>query len=129
MVFLLLSDKIMATGFLFLLQVFGVVLGIWSVWAMKINNLNVAPEVKKNAVFVESGPYYIIRNPMYASLMVFFGTGLLQSFQLVKFIVFLILVLVFIFKIHLEEKFLEDRFGKIYLDYKKKTYRLIPYLV
>lgn len=96
---------------------------------MKINNLNVAPEVKKNAVFVESGPYCIIRNPMYASLMVFFGTGLLQSFQLVKFIVFLVLVLVFIFKIRLEEKFLEDRFGKIYLDYKKKTYRLIPYLV
>ena len=127
--FLMLSGNILATGILLYLQIFSAILVLWSVWAMKIGNFNVAPEVKKDADFVDSGPYGLLRNPMYTGLILFFGAGLLDDFEIIKFIVFLILLLVLLLKIRLEEKFLKKRFGKVYLAYMKKTYRLIPYIV
>ena len=127
--FLMFSGNILATGILLYLQIFSGILVFWSVWAMKIGNFNVAPEVKKGADFVDSGPYGLLRNPMYTGLILFFGAGLLDNFKIFKFIVFLILVLVLLLKIRLEEKFLKKRFGEVYLAYMKKTYRLIPYIV
>lgn len=127
-IFFLIQGNILASGILFVCQIFGLIICFWSILVMKIGNFNVQPEVKRNAVFVSSGPYHLIRNPMYAGLIVFFGAGVLNSFQMMKFLVFLILLLVFIFKISLEEQFLEEQFGENYIAYKKKTKRLVPYL-
>ena len=95
---------------------------------MKIGNFNIQPELKKNAVLVNSGPYKLIRNPMYTGLILFFGSGLASSFQLLNSLVFLLLVLVLLLKINREEKYLALSFGEDYLAYKNKTHRLVPYL-
>ena len=128
LMFLSIHGEIFANGFFLFFQILGVILSIWAIWAMKIGNFNIQPELKKNAVLVNSGPYKLIRNPMYTGLILFFGSGLVSSFQLLNSLVFLLLVLVLLFKINREEKYLALRFGADYLAYKNRTYRLLPYL-
>jgi protein-S-isoprenylcysteine O-methyltransferase Ste14 len=118
----------MGQGVFLIAQMSGFILSLWAVVIMRPGYFNIQPEVKPNASFINSGPYRLIRNPMYTGLIVFFGSGILSSFQNMKFVVFVILVIVLIFKIRLEEKFLENRFGSTYLLYKSKTYRLLPFL-
>jgi protein-S-isoprenylcysteine O-methyltransferase len=127
-IFFLIQGNIFASGIFLVIQILGFILCFWSILVMRIGHFNVQPEVKKNAVFVNSGPYRFIRNPMYAGLIIFFGAGVLHSFQMMKFLVFLLLLLVFLLKISLEEKFLAKQFGEKYIAYKKKTKRLVPYL-
>jgi protein-S-isoprenylcysteine O-methyltransferase Ste14 len=110
------------------IQIIGFIISCWGVLAMKIGNFNIQPEVKTNALFRTNGPYKLIRNPMYVGLILFFGASLISNYSNIRLIVLVILILVFIEKIKLEEKFLLEKFGEIYADYKKKTYKLIPFL-
>jgi len=126
--YLVFSTKFINQGYLLFFQIFGFLICLWAVVVMKLGKFNIQPEVKLNANFVSKGPYRVIRNPMYLGLILFFAPGILNSFQLVNFSVFLALIIILLFKIRLEERFLEIYFGEIYLDYKNRTYRLIPYI-
>jgi len=126
--YFLIWGNILAFGWLILFQLLAIGLGIWSVVVMRIGNFNIQPEVKTKAVFVTSGPYGLIRNPMYAALLFFFGAGVINSFQWMNLIVFLVLLVVFLLKITMEEQFLTVKFGDKYLLYKSKTYRLVPFV-
>ena len=129
------AGNLFITNYWLALQLFGLVLGIWGVLVMKLNNFNIQPEVKSKAVLISKGPYRIIRNPMYAGLLLFFGISVILNFNFnkilfstIRFSIFLLLTFVLILKIGMEEKFLKTKFGSNYLTYKKKTYRLIPYI-
>ena len=126
--YLLFFTKFMSQGLLLIIQISGILLLLWAVITMRLGNFNIQPELKQNAHFVNSGPYRLIRNPMYTGLIIFFGAGALHSLELTESFVFLILTLVLIIKIRLEEKFLENRFGQAYVNYKSRTYRLLPYI-
>ncbi len=126
--FFLFSPGLLAKDLWLLFQGIGFIISLWGVIAMKIGNFNVQPEVKSTAIFITSGPYKIIRNPMYSGLILFFGASLIPNFSPIRIAVFIVLVFVFIEKIKLEEKFLFEKFGEPYSDFKKKTYRLIPYI-
>lgn len=128
LLFLLIQGKIVANGFFLIFQIVGVFLSVWAIWVMKIGNFNIQPELKKNAILVNSGPYKLIRNPMYTGLILFFGFSLVSSFHILNFLVFLLLVIVLLLKINREEQYLALRFGEDYFAYKKRTYRLVPYL-
>ena len=94
---------------------------------MKIGNFNIQPEVKANALFRNNGFYKIIRNPMYTGIILFFIASIISNFSYLRLSILTVLIIVLIEKIKLEEKFLSEKFGEIYLEYKKKTYRLIPF--
>lgn len=122
------SGGIIAKNIWFVIQIFGFIISLWGILAMKIGNFNVQPEVKPTAIFKTNGPYKIIRNPMYTGLILFFGAALISNYSSLHFSAFILLVIVFLKKIALEEMFLSQRFGNTYLEYKKKTYRLIPFI-
>ena len=65
---------------------------------------------------------------MYTGLLIFFGTGLLDDFSWPALLVFAALGITFGMKIRDEEKFLTQRFGEAYLNYKSRTFRMIPYV-
>jgi len=125
--YFLFSGKFIAKNYWILFQIIGFSISFWGVLAMKLGNFNIQPEVKPTARFVSNGPYQIIRNPMYTGLILFFWAAVISHYSPIHLIVLIILVIVFIEKIIMEERFLAIKFGKKYLDYKEKTYRLIPF--
>ena len=121
-------ENLLVNNTLITLQIIGLSLLIWAIFVMQIGNFNVQPELKMNAKFITKGPYKFIRNPMYAGLLLFFSANIISEFSFFSLAIFAILVAVFLSKITMEESFLNEKFGVIYEKYKKKTYRLVPYI-
>ncbi len=126
--FFALDRHLFAKGSLLIIQILGVGIGLWGIAAMRIGNVNIQPEVKPNAVFVSSGPYKIIRNPMYSGILIFFGMSVINHFTLLRLAILLLLATVLLMKIFMEEQFLIEKFGTRYEQYKQKTHRLIPFI-
>jgi protein-S-isoprenylcysteine O-methyltransferase Ste14 len=133
--FFAIAGSLFTRDFWLILQLIGLGLGGWGVLAMKMGNFNIQPEVKTNAVMVSSGPYKIIRNPMYSGLLLFFGISVFGNFDFdnltysfIRLSVFILLTAVLIMKIYMEEAFLTRKFGTKYTIFKEKTYRLIPFI-
>ena len=121
-------QKIVGSGTLLILQLAGLVLCLWSIYVMQIGNFNVQPEVKTGARLISAGPYKLIRNPMYTGLLIIFSIGLVSNFTWISLFFFILLCMVFVLKIRDEERYLEISFGKQYSAYKRKTFRMIPYV-
>lgn len=127
-IYFIVDGSVFAFDYLLIIQILALSLSLWGITSMRYGNFNVQPEVKKNAQFISKGPYKIIRNPMYAGILLFFGIAVINKFNFIRLLVLLLLIISLLLKIFYEEKFLTERFGNIYLDYKKKTTRLIPYI-
>lgn len=128
LLYFILFSHILTAGYFFIIQTFGFLIAVWAIIVMRLGNFNVQPEVNKNAVFIQKGPYKLIRNPMYTGLIIFIGTSVVYNQNLRDSVVFLLLIIILLIKIGMEEKFLEIRFGQKYLEYKKNTFRLLPYI-
>ncbi len=80
-------------------------------------------QLKKN------GFYKIIRHPSYAmSLLTFLGLGLYLDNWISLIIAFVPPFLAFSLRIKVEEKALTEQFGEEYVQYKKTTKKLIPFV-
>ena len=78
---------------------------------------------------VTNGPYAYVRNPIYlGNIMIYIGYGII-SLALFPYLQ-IVAISWFIFQyhviIHLEEEFLEDKYGEAYLAYKNKVNRYLP---
>jgi len=85
-------------------------------------------EVNTGQNIISTGPYRVVRHPMYAGalLMLFFTPLALDSFFGLLF--FFPMLLIIVFRIVEEEKFLTKNLSG-YQEYTKKThYRLIPFI-
>jgi protein-S-isoprenylcysteine O-methyltransferase Ste14 len=79
-------------------------------------------------VFVASGPYRFVRNPMYlGAWFLLAGFGLFEGSVSILLLSFAMLSAAHLFVLLVEEPGLEGRFGKSYLDYKAATNRWIPH--
>lgn len=85
--------------------------------------------IMKNHQLKTSGFYHFLRHPSYtASLLSFIGFGLSLNNWISILIVISVVLMVFINRIKVEEKALIGFFGQTYLDYKKSTKALIPFV-
>ncbi|MBK8983981.1 MAG: isoprenylcysteine carboxylmethyltransferase family protein [Ignavibacteria bacterium] len=78
---------------------------------------------------VTQGPYSVIRNPLYAgNILIYIGIGIMSNalFPYLQIFAFLF----FFFQYHCivlaEEEFLQNKFTKVYSDYKSTVGRFIP---
>ena len=72
------------------------------------------------------GPYRITRHPIYTGLLgMLLGTMLMSGLGLYLFI-FLLGIVIFEVKLHLEERLMTETFGEEYVQYKRRVPQLIP---
>jgi protein-S-isoprenylcysteine O-methyltransferase Ste14 len=112
------------------LGLFLVVLGLVIRWTAiltlkKYFTVNVS--ILSDHRIIDKGIYGSIRHPAYAgSLLSFLGLGLSFSNWLSTLIIFTPVLVVFIYRMRIEEKALVGFFGEEYTGYCKTTKRLIP---
>ena len=112
---------------LLIVEVLGILLAFWAVISMKLNNINILPDLKKEAKLVKSGPYSLIRHPMYLATVVVFTALLISEFSYFRLVAYLVLWIDLLFKLNYEEKLLQSAFNE-YTDYQKNTHRILPFI-
>lgn len=113
---------------LLIIQIAGVMLGIWAIVIMGIKNTNVTPLVKQNAHLVTNGPYAFIRHPMYSAVLLSVWPLIIDQYSLLRLMAGLILTVVLIIKMLYEENLLRKHFAG-YEIYMRQTKRLIPFVI
>lgn len=102
----------------------GTALRAWGLWSLgKYFSAHI--EIRDDHKLVETGPYRFIRHPAYAgNILQAVGIPLILNAYF-SLSISAVLVLLFLFRLKLEEEVL-SREVKGYKDYLKRTYRLIP---
>jgi protein-S-isoprenylcysteine O-methyltransferase Ste14 len=111
--------------FLLSLQLAGGVLGMWAILEMLKSKIHVAPNVRKGASLITSGPYKVLRHPMYTSLILFLGPLVGGYPNIENLAVFTVLLINLFVKLNYEESLLRQHFP----DYEMKMkgrWRLLP---
>ena len=105
----------------------GAILDIWTVVLFAMARGTPVP-INPPQKLVTSGPYAFSRNPMVLGLyLIFFAVGLLTgSFALAIIFTPLLIIVMTIYVKKVEERTLELRFGKEYVDYKRKVGMYFP---
>lgn len=123
--FLLMGPLLCKSTALLIIQVFGVLLGLWAIAVMSKGKVHIAPRPRAGAVLVQKGPYGLIRHPMYTAILLYSIPLLVDTFQGERLVVFLILMANLMLKLLFEESLLLQYFPD-YASYRKKTWRIIP---
>ncbi len=121
-----------------LLDVLGLILYaggcIFMLWARRILGkmwgISTSQQVKlyDDHQIIQSGPYAFVRNPMYFGWVVaMFGLILLYPVWMVL-LMFMFSLVAFIGRAHREDAALAERFGEAWMEYKKHTKFLIPFI-
>jgi protein-S-isoprenylcysteine O-methyltransferase Ste14 len=103
----------------------------FAVWARVHlgKNWSGLPTIRVDHKLIRTGPYSLVRHPIYTGILcAIVGTALIFGEPLGLMAFFLILV-IYLWKIRVEEKYLQDEFGEDYFRYKKEVAALIPLLV
>ena len=79
---------------------------------------------------IESGPYRLIRHPSYTGMLIIL-LGLALAFTNWLSLLFIMAggLIGLGYRIHVEERVLQEKFGQQYQDYMRRTKRLIPFVV
>ncbi len=110
-----------------LVECAGIFLGVRAVYIMKINNMNIAPTIRKNSELVVTGPYRIIRHPMYIAQIITVIPLIIDYYSIYRLGALVVLISALLLKIQYEEKKLVDHFPG-YKEYQSKTNRLLPFI-
>ena len=81
----------------------------------------------ENHELIETGLYKIIRHPGYlGQIIIFLGISVCLSNWLSIMLMIIPVLVGYLNRINIEEKFMEEQIGQKYLDYQLRTKRLIP---
>lgn len=112
---------------LLVLELMGIGLGIWAILAMRIGNFNITPDPLKHSQLVTSGPYRLIRHPMYLAILLTTLPLIIYSFDPFRLAIWLILLIDLLLKLNYEESLLAEKLVG-YDSYIERSHRLFPYI-
>lgn len=103
---------------------------LFAVWARERlgGNWSNSVTIKRHHELVTTGPYALVRHPIYTGILIaFLGTAIALSE--VRGFVGLVLMFTAIWKkLRIEEKWMNSNFGEFYAAYARRTAALVPYL-
>ena len=106
----------------------GAILALWCLGAFVYGGRGTAAPFDPPRQFVASGPYRLVRNPMYiGGCVMLAGFGLCERSIGILLFSLIWLLLAHAYVVFFEEPGLEKRFGESYLAYKKSVRRWIPF--
>jgi protein-S-isoprenylcysteine O-methyltransferase Ste14 len=126
LLYVLFSGELIVREFLLMaFRILSGVLGVWAILVMRIGHFNIASHVKVGAELVTSGPYRIVRHPMYTSIVLFTVPQIIFQHPPSRLAAFFVLLISLVLKMLYEEQLLKDAFPD-YQAYMKRTKRVIP---
>ncbi len=130
LVLLFITGPLVPSGLPLLIIYFtGWILGIWSILAMEIGNINAGPDPLPTSRLVKRGPYARIRHPMYSAILLVFTPLVITHFSYLRISVLVVLIINLLFKIRYEEQQMNLSFCTKYREYSANTWKLIPYVL
>ncbi len=103
---------------------------LFAVWARRHlgSNWSRAVTIKQGHELITTGPYTVVRHPIYTGILTgFLGTAIALA-QVRGFIGVALVFLSFWAKLRLEEEWMRSQFGETYATYAHRTAALVPYL-
>jgi protein-S-isoprenylcysteine O-methyltransferase Ste14 len=104
---------------------------LFAVWARRHigRNWSATVTLKEGHELVTSGPYAIVRHPIYTGLLLAF-TGTALAVGEWRGVVAAVLVLAALWrKLRLEERWMRERFGAAYEQYSRRVKALLPFVL
>ena len=103
---------------------------LFAVWAREhlASNWSSAVTIKQGHELITTGPYTLIRHPIYTGILTgFLGTAIALA-QVRGVIGFVLIFVVLWSKLRMEEEWMRSQFGETYAAYLHRTAALVPYL-
>ena len=107
-------------------QVLAGLLMIWARLTFGVRSFHAAANPSAGKL-ITSGPYRLIRHPIYAAVVVFTIVGVLANLSLLNGILGLLIVAGMVTRTLCEERLLRAQYPE-YTDYARRTWRMIPYV-
>lgn len=108
------------------LMLFGAAFNVWGRLYLK-TNWSDHVRIYDDQTLITTGPYRIVRHPLYASIIwMFYGASIAYLNPLAALENTLIFIPAMIYRSNLEENALRETFGETYSTYRKTTGRFFP---
>jgi protein-S-isoprenylcysteine O-methyltransferase Ste14 len=108
-------------------QLLAVALSVWARRSFKSGQFSVHAEPLEGTL-LRTGPYQVIRHPMYAAALLLIWSSVFGHLSLVTAIIGFVITCIIAVRIVTEEQFLRSRFPE-YAEYSRTTKRVIPFLI
>jgi protein-S-isoprenylcysteine O-methyltransferase Ste14 len=110
------------------LLVIGLLIRWWAILTLgRAFSVNVA--LREGQRVMKKGLFSVVRHPSYLGMMIIFiATGLWERNYISMAIILVPISIALAYRIHVEEIALREGFGEEYIEYSRKTKRLIPFI-
>lgn len=126
--FLLFTGPVLASNpILIFLEIVGIWYILWVLWTNWASKFDLSSRPPTNVRLIAKGPYKNIRHPFSTALIIISLALIINHISLFRLIVWLVLLIVIVFRVRYEEKVYSEYFNDFSL-YRQRTYRLIPFV-
>lgn len=106
----------------------GIAFAIWARFYLG-RNWSGRVTIKENHELIRSGPYSIVRHPIYAGFLVALVGTVIAIGEIRAILALAVIAAGLHFKARTEEKFMREQFGDQYVRYEREVKSLIPWVV
>jgi protein-S-isoprenylcysteine O-methyltransferase Ste14 len=104
---------------------------LFAVWARRHlgRNWSATVTLKEGHELVTSGPYALVRHPIYTGLLLAFAGSALALGEWRGVVAILVVFAALWRKLRLEERWMRERFGPAYASYSRRVKALVPFIL